>query len=443
MNKNILRLAVPSIVSNITVPLLGLVDLAIVGHIGDARMIGAIAVGSMLFNLVYWVFGFLRMGTSGLTAQAYGAGNNSELELLLRRTVLIGFGVAGAMLLLQKPLLSLTMLTVSPEPDVAELVHTYYNICIWGAPAVLVSNGLMGWFIGMQNTRTPMFVAIVQNISNILLSLLLVFLFGMQLKGVAAGTLIAQYVGLAATVFFLRKEARKHGLCLSATQRDSAVSADSTGESTAKGWGTMFRVNRDIFLRTLCLVGVNLYFLSMGARSGATVLAVNTLLMEFYILFSFILDGFAFAGEALGGRYWGAGEKALFAETVKMLFVWGLGMTLMFTILYIFCGHLIVSLLTSDMSVVDASRQYMSWTWLIPLAGVAAFVWDGIYIGITATRGMLLSAIVSAVFFFVIDKAQDAGTQISINHFSILIHIGNGINIPFFIVSNLRLRYAS
>ena len=403
MNKNILRLAVPSIVSNITVPLLGLVDLAIVGHIGDARMIGAIAVGSMLFNLVYWVFGFLRMGTSGLTAQAYGAGNNSELELLLRRTVLIGFGVAGAMLLLQKPLLSLAMLTVSPEPDVAELVHTYYNICIWGAPAVLVSNGLMGWFIGMQNTRTPMFVAIVQNISNILLSLLLVFLFGMQLKGVAAGTLIAQYVGLAATVFFLRKEARKHGLCLSATQRDSAVSADSTGESTAKGWDTMFRVNRDIFLRTLCLVGVNLYFLSMGARSGATVLAVNTLLMEFYILFSFILDGFAFAGEALGGRYWGAGEKALFAETVKRLFVWGLGMTLMFTILYIFCGHLIVSLLTSDMSVVVASRQYMSWTWLIPLAGVAAFVWDGIYIGITATRGMLLSAIVSAVFFFVID----------------------------------------
>lgn len=402
LNSPIIKLALPSIVSNITVPLLGLVDLAIVGHIGDARSISAIAVGSMLFNLVYWVFGFLRMGTSGLTAQALGAGDKQEIAMLLSRTVVMGLAVAAFMLVFQSPLLMLAMLTVSPDADVVPLVHTYYNICIWGAPAVLVSNGVMGWFIGMQNTRTPMFVAIFQNITNICASLVLVFVFGMQLEGVALGTLIAQYVGLFAAVCFLRKTWKKNSLQpLRECFRKNKQLADTSPHRS--NWMTMLKVNRDIFLRTLCLVAVNLYFLSIGARSGSLVLAVNTLLMEFYIIFSFILDGFAFAGEALGGKYWGAGDKPAFCQTVKNLFAWGFLMTLFFTVAYILLGQSLVSLLTSDMAVRIASEEYMAWTWLIPVAGVAAFVWDGLFIGITATRGMLLSAIVSAAIFFTVD----------------------------------------
>lgn len=384
----ILRLAVPSIVSNITVPLLGIVDLAIVGHIGDARMIGAIAVGGMMFNLIYWVFGFLRMGTSGLTAQAFGRDDRAEQRLLLYRSITIGLYIALLMLVFQVPLFSLAMFTVGASSDVVSLVHTYYNICVWGAPAVLVSSGLMGWFIGMQNTRVPMMIAILQNMVNILLSLLFVFGFHMQLRGVAFGTLVAQYVGLIVALWFLPRD---------------IIPSSWREVFRLGGWLRLLMLNFDIFLRTLCLVAVNLFFLSMGARSGTEILAVNTLLMEFYILFSFILDGFAFAGEALCGRYWGARDMTQFRTTVRRLFGWGLLMTLLFTLTYIVGSQTLVSLLTSDEAVVSLSSEYVIWTWFIPLAGVAAFVWDGVFIGITATRSMLLSALLSAGVFFATD----------------------------------------
>ena len=398
----IVQLAVPSIISNITVPLLGLIDLAIVGHIGDARSISAIAVGSMLFNLVYWVFGFLRMGTSGLTAQALGAGNKQDIATLLRRTVVMGMVVALAIIVFQSPLFNVAMLTISPDTDVVPLVLSYYNICIWGAPAVLVSNGLMGWFIGMQNTRIPMFVAILQNLTNICASLIFVFVLHLRLEGVAMGTLVAQYVGLFVAMALVRVEWRRHGL-QSLKSFFEVRNSEERKPSEGIGWLKMIKINRDIFLRTLCLVAVNLYFLSIGARGGALVLAVNSLLMEFYILFSFILDGFAFAGEALGGKFWGAGDRRSFSQTVRSLFLWGFLMTILFTVAFIFFGDRLVLLLTNDAAVRSASVEFASWTWLIPIAGMAAFVWDGLFIGITATRGMLLSAFVSALVFLATD----------------------------------------
>ena len=394
-DEQILRIALPAIVTNITVPLLGLVDTAIVGHMGDATYIGAIAVGSMVFNLVYWVFGFLRMGTSGLTAQARGRRDLQEMRSLLVRSLTVAMTIAVSILLLQVPLRELMLWLIGPTDDVRPLAVTYYNIVVWGAPAMLGLYGLSGWFIGMQNTRLPMVISISQNVVNIVASLTLVYGLGMKVEGVAWGTVVAQYAGLLMAVAMVRRKyLRREGVRREGVRREGVQR-----EKSQTSMISFLRVNSDIFLRTLCLVAVNLYFTSAGARQGATILAVNALLMQLYLLFSYFLDGFAYAGEALGGRFWGARDAEAFREVVGRLFVWGAGMTVVFTTLYVVGGMPFLRLLTDEETVVQAAREYVWWAWLIPAAGVAAFVWDGIFIGITQTRGMLLSAVVASVVF--------------------------------------------
>ena len=385
-DEQILKIALPAIVTNITVPLLGLVDTAIVGHMGDATYIGAIAVGSMVFNLVYWVFGFLRMGTSGLTAQARGRRDRQEMRSLLVRSLTVAMTIAALILVFQWPLRELMLWLIGPTDDVRPLAVTYYNIVVWGAPAMLSLYGLTGWFIGMQNTRLPMVISISQNVVNIVASLTLVYGLGMKVEGVAWGTVVAQYAGLLMAVAMLGRYW-------------TMVSRRTVPVISRISMFSFLRVNSDIFLRTLCLVAVNLYFTSAGARQGATILAVNALLMQLYLLFSYFLDGFAYAGEALGGRFWGARDAVAFREVVGRLFVWGAGMTVLFTVLYIVGGMPFLRLLTDEETVVQAAREYVWWAWLIPAAGVAAFVWDGIFIGITQTRGMLLSAALASVVF--------------------------------------------
>lgn len=388
-DKQILKIALPAIVTNITVPLLGLVDTAIVGHMGDAAYIGAIAVGSMIFNLIYWVFGFLRMGTSGLTAQARGKRDLQETIRLLVHSLLLAGGIALLILLMQWPLHQLMLWFVDPTADVRPLAITYFNVVVWGAPAMLSLYGLTGWFIGMQNTRLPMFISILQNVVNIVVSLLLVYALKMKVEGVALGTVIAQYAGLLIAVILLVNYYSK-------MWRGMAIQSISL----MSGWIRFFHVNRDIFLRTLFLVAVNLHFTSVGARQGATILAVNTLLLQLYLLFSYVMDGFAFAGEALGGRYWGACNWEAYRDVVSRLFRWGAGVTLLFTAVYVIGGMSFLRLLTDEPSVVELSREYVRWAWLVPVAGVAAFIWDGIFIGTTQTRGMLWSSLIAAVVFF-------------------------------------------
>lgn len=394
-NRKILIIALPAIVTNITVPLLGLVDTAIVGHMGDAAYIGAIAVGSMIFNLVYWVFAFLRMGTSGLTAQARGRRNFAEVRQLLRRSTLVSMAIALLLLLFQWPLRELMLWFIAPTPDVRPLAVTYYNIVVWGAPAMLGLYGLTGWYIGMQNTRIPLFVSIFQNVVNILASLTLVYGLGMKVEGVALGTVIAQYAGYAAAVAWLWRYYRR--LLVKPDGQQT-----TTGQDSGSSLSQFLRVNRDIFFRTLFLVVVNLYFTSAGARQGAVILAVNTLLMQLYLLFSYFLDGFAYAGEALCGRYWGAHNDEAFRAVVRRLFLWGGAMTILFTIAYGLGGMSFLQLLTDESSVVDAARSYIGWAVVIPVVGVAAFIWDGVFIGITLTRGMLWATSLSALVFFVV-----------------------------------------
>lgn len=390
-DRQILRIALPSIASNITVPLLGLVDTAIVGHMGDAAYIGAIAVGSMIFNVYYWVFGFLRMGTSGMTSQALGRRDLPEVTRLLLRSLAVGGMVALALLVLQRPLFAVALSVIRPSADLLPSVSTYYDICIWGAPAMLGLYGLTGWYIGMQNTRIPMVVAIVQNVVNIAASLSFVYALGMKVEGVALGTLVAQYAGLLCAVVMLVTGYGRLRTYVS-----------WTGIFVRAAMVRFFGVNRDIFLRTLFLVAINLYFLSAGASQGTVVLAVNTLLMQLFTLYSYVMDGFAYAGEALCGRHKGADNGAALGHSVRRLFFWGTSLAVAYTLAYAVGGEPFLCLLTDEAEVISAAGPYFPWAVLIPLAGMAAFIWDGVFIGLTATRGMLVSSALSAVVFFVL-----------------------------------------
>ena len=390
-NREILQIALPSIVSNITVPLLGLIDVTIVGHLGAASYIGAIAVGGMLFNIIYWIFGFLRMGTGGMTSQAYGRGDEAEMMRLLTRSTGVGMLIALTLIVLQYPIERTAFSLIETTPEVERLAATYFRICIWGAPAVLGLYSFSGWFIGMQNSRYPMFIAITQNIVNILMSLVLVYGLEMKIEGVAIGTLVAQYAGwLMAIGLWMHRY--KH-------LRPYAELRSLTDKGAMRRF---FQVNRDIFLRTLCLVSVTVFFTSAGAAQGEVILAVNTLLMQLFTLFSYIMDGFAYAGEALAGKHIGADNRPALRTMVRQLFVWGIALAVVFTLIYGIGGEGFLSLLTNEESVITASSTYFYWVLAIPLAGFAAFLYDGIFIGATATGLMLRAMFVASVAFFLI-----------------------------------------
>lgn len=398
-DEQILRIAIPSIVSNITVPLLGLVDVAIVGHLGAAAYIAAISIGSMVFNTTYWIFGFLRMGSSGLTSQALGRRDMREVALLLLRALSIAFMIALALLILQIPLRQLALLLMQPSEEVGQLVKTYYHICIWGAPAMLGLYSMNGWFIGMQNSRIPMAVAVTQNVVNIVVSLVLVFGMGMKVDGVAAGTLVAQWTGFAMALVMCRRYYGKH---LRRHLTGSALRMVLKSVFSRAPMLRFFEINRNIFLRTLCLVSVMLFFTSAGSWQGEVILAANTLLMQLYLLVSYVMDGFANAAEAMSGKYWGAANRAAFRDTVGRCFRWGGVCTLLFTAVYVLGGEAFLGLLTDEPSVIVASQEYVWWAYLIPACSIGAFIWDGVFIGITASRGMFVSSFIAAAVFFVL-----------------------------------------
>ena len=390
-NREIIQIALPSIVSNITVPLLGLIDVTIVGHLGAASYIGAIAVGGMLFNIIYWIFGFLRMGTGGMTSQAYGKQDDGEMMRLLTRSLGVGTLIALTLLVLQYPIERIAFTCIETTPEIERLASLYFRLCIWGAPAVLGLYSFSGWFIGMQNSRYPMFIAITQNIVNILVSLVLVYGLEMKIEGVAIGTLVAQYAGLfmAIALWMHRYKYLRPYAQLACLKDKDAMRR-------------FFLVNRDIFLRTLCLVAVTVFFTSAGAAQGEVVLAVNTLLMQLFTLFSYIMDGFAYAGEALAGKHIGADNRTALKQMVRQLFVWGISLSLAFTLLYGIGGQSFLGLLTNEQSVIQASSVYFYWVLAIPFAGFAAFLYDGIFIGATATGLMLRAMVVASAAFFAI-----------------------------------------
>lgn len=390
IDKQIFGLAIPAVVTNITVPLLGMADLAIVGHMGNAVYIGAVAVGSMMFNVIYWIFGFLRMGTSGLTAQALGANDHRQVRHLLRQSISAALIIATLMIVCQRAIFHATTLIMQPDDTVTATVDTYFSICVWGAPAVMGLYSLTGWFIGMQNTRIPMYVSIAQNITNLLVSITLVFGYGLRIEGVALGTMIAQWTGFGMALMWLK------GSLAKVEDRDS----DKPGMKWHHGMLRFFAVNRDIFLRTLFLVMVNLFFTSFGSRQGTLMLSANTLLLTLFTMTSFFLDGLAYAAEALGGKYCGAADRKAFSTLTRRLFLWGIIVAIAFTLVFAFGGKPLLHLLTSEHDVISTALPYLPWAVAIPIAGVTAFLLDGLFIGLTATRPMLWSTALAAIVFF-------------------------------------------
>lgn len=390
MNKQILHIALPSIISNITVPLLALVDTTIVGHLGSASYIAAIALGGMIFNMIYWLFNFLRMGTGGLTAQAYGANQHQATSYILLRSLTIAGGIALTLLLLQRPIFQVTFHFVTATAEVRSLASIYFNILIWGAPAMLALYSFTGWFLGMQNARIPMCIAITQNVVNIAVSTLLVFGCHLKIEGVALGTLISQYTALLLAVIF----------CL--TKFDVKQHFELKAILDINTLKRFFQINRDIFLRTLCLIAVTTYFSSAGSTQGEVTLAANTLLMQFFIIFSYFMDGFAYAGEALGGRYFGAHDRLNFQRVTRCLFAWGGALSVLFFFIYFLSGTSLLHLLTDDSQVINRAQQYLPIIYFIPLISFAAFLFDGLYIGTTATRYMLISMFCASAAFFIL-----------------------------------------
>lgn len=389
MNKSILHIALPAIIANITVPLLGFIDTGIAGHLGKTEYIGAISVGSMIFNLIYWNFGFLRMGTSGITAQAYGSRDFTLAGSTLIRAISLALIIALTIIILQYPVQWIAFALIAPSPEVQKLATTYFRICVWNAPAILSTMAIHGWFLGMQNSTRPMYISIGVNVINIIASMIAVFVCNMGFAGIALGTLIAAYIGLFFSIFLVIK------------RHKSIFKHIDWGKALKLGdMSHFFNVNRDIFVRSVCLMLVTLFFTAQGARNGDTILAANTIIMQLFILFSYFMDGFAFAGEALIGKYTGAGDHSNRSLCVRRLFCWGFGLAGVFTLLYAIGLQDIFTLLTNDTAVIDRAMVYRWWCVAIPFAGVAAFVWDGVFIGMTETRGMLIAIVCASVTYF-------------------------------------------
>ena len=406
INKDILKLAIPSILANITVPIVGMVDIAVAGHLtGEvATMIGGIAIGTMLFDLLYWNFGFLRVGTGGLTAQAYGRNDMHECAKILTRAIGVSLAFALALIAIQWIFVKAAFVVVDCTPQVQELASKYFFIRIWAAPATLSLMAFKGWFIGMQDSVSTMVIDFVVNGMNVLMSIVLALgipmsggddnswiLSPMGFSGIAAGTVVAQYSGLlTALVLLLSKYARR----VFAGFRYSDFKTVFTGSETRR----FFVMNTDLFVRSLCFIAIYIGFTTISAGFGDLLLAVSSIMMKLLMIFSYFTDGFAYAGEALTGRYIGAKDARMVKQTVRWTFIWSMGIALIFMGIYHFAGVPMLRMMTSDAAVVAQAEEYLPWLLLMPIVGCAAFTWDGLYIGATASkeiRNAMLWAVVA------------------------------------------------
>ena len=389
MNKQILRLSIPFIISNISVPLVGTVDTALMGHLGSTTHLGAIGLGGALFNFLYWNFAFIRMSTGGFTAQAYGANNENEKELLLGRALIMALSGAVLLLLLQTPILNLALRLMKGEADVELHTITYYKIRIWAAPATLSMYAITGWFIGMQNAKAPMLTSILVNVFNLCLNFLFILGFKMKSDGVALGTVIAQYLGLFFSIGVIYFKYRKY---LKVFTNKALWHLSS--------YKHFFKVNSDIFVRTFFVILVLTFYNFASSGKGNDVLGMNVIFLQLIYAFSFFTDGFANAAEALAGKYIGAQNKLKLKRLIRLLFIWGVAIATIFTLVYAFFWPYILKIYTSDTVIIQLSQDYIYWIVAIPLISITAFIWDGIYLGATSSQHLRNATLLGAVVFF-------------------------------------------
>ncbi len=394
-NREIFRLTWPNVISNISVPLLGMADVYIAGHVGGDSMIGAVALGSMIFNMIYWLCGFLRMGTSGLTAQSFGFSDMYKSKSVFLRSLGLALFVGFFLLGISAPLSRVLIAYMDAPSTVLPHVSQYVAIRFYAVPASLSLFAFNGWFIGMQDARSPMWVAVVSNIVNIIFSVVFVFHFQMGIGGIAAGTVVAQYFGLlmSATIFNVRYSRRLPRVAMSDVIKLRELKL-------------FFSINTDIFLRTLCIVIAFSGFTALSSRMGETVLATNSLMLQLFTLFSYMIDGVAYAAESLSGKIFGAADHSSFKRLTHRLFFWGAVVAVVYSCVYLFAWHPILSFFKPSPKVLAEASEQIGWGILLPIVSFAAFVADGIMIGATQTaslRNSVFFALISGVavcFFF-------------------------------------------
>ncbi len=388
-NRDVWRIAAPMILSNVSVPLLGMVDTGVTGHLKDPAYLGAVAIGAMVFGFLYTGVNFLRMGTTGIAAQAFGAGDDNGVRTSLGQAMIVATCIALVLVVLQQPIATLALYLLGPGEAVAPLAHEYIGIRIWSAPATLASYGLIGWFLGLQNARIPLLIVLVTNLTNIVLDLLFVVVFDWKVAGVAWASVIAEYTGVAiGLVFVVRELARRGGHWQRARL------------TTLREYRAFFAVNAHLFVRTIALVSTVGFVTAQGARLGVLVLAANAILMNLQHLLSFALDGFAHAAEAMVGKAVGQRSRAALAHTVRLTLRWSLYVALAFSALYAVAGPALIRLLTDLPDVRAAALKYLPWMILSPLVSVWSFLYDGVFVGATRAREMRDIMLLSALLVF-------------------------------------------
>jgi MATE family multidrug resistance protein len=391
MNKQIVKLAIPNIVSNLSVPLLSSVDTALMGRLDSEIYIGAIALGALIFNFVYWSFGFLRMGTTGLTAQAYGEKNDAKLMQILGRALAFGLGAALVLLLSHQWLLELGFSILDGSEAVESLAKDYFYIRIWAAPATLCLYGFMGWFFGMQNAVVPMVLTIIINLVNIIANVILIQYFDMTAEGVALGTVIAQYVGLFVAIAIFYK---RHSHLLVHLHRKTIFELQE--------FKKFLSLNRDIFIRTFMLVFAFSFFENQSASQGDLTLAVNSIFLQFIAWISYGIDGFAFASESLVGKFAGAKQFKKLKKAINLSFVWGFGLSIIYSLAFYFFGTELLQLFTNQENVLAAATAYIPWIILFPILATAGYIWDGVFIGLVASKAMRNTMLIAFVFYMLL-----------------------------------------
>ncbi len=387
--RRVWKLALPLIATNVSVPLLGAVDTAVVGHLDDPRHLGAVAVGALIVTALFWLFGFLRMTTTGLAAQAVGANDADEVRAVLLRALVLALGLGTALIVAQHPLSWIALALMQPSPEVRELASDYIQIRIWSAPAVLAGYALVGWFLGIQRPAAGLFISLVMNGINIVLDLWFVMGLGWGVAGVAWASLIAEITALGLWIWLLRRQLpRLGGRWRLSALRDSEL-------------GRMIRVNGDIFVRTLCLTGAFYAFTSVGARQSDVVLAANAVLVNFLGFTAHALDGFAHATEALAGEALGERNRRAFRAVVVTAGGWALVFAAGFSLVFALFGEFLVALLTDIPEVRSTAALYMPWVVASPLVAVWSYQLDGIFLGATHSRAMRNSSLLSVVIYAV------------------------------------------
>lgn len=386
-HRRVIAIALPIVISNATVPILGAVDTGVVGQLGEAAPIGAVGIGAIILASLYWIFGFLRMGTSGLVAQAQGAGDRAEVAAGLIRALLIAMVAGLALIVLQIPLFAAAFKIAPASDSVEGLARDYMQIRIWGAPATIALYALTGWLIALERTRAVLVIQLWMNTLNVGLDLWFVLGLGLGVKGVAAATLIAEWSGVMLALWLAR-----------------AAFADGYWRDPARVLDRprliqMARVNTDIMIRSVLLQASFTTFLFLGAGQGDVRLAANQILLQFLEITAYALDGFAFAAEALVGQAVGARSARRVRRASVLTSQWGVGGAAFLGVAFFLLGPQIIDLMTTAPEVRETARHYLPWLAIAPLIGIASWMFDGIFIGATLTREMRNAMFVSVAIY--------------------------------------------